>query len=58
MIWVLTIPVALVAAYAVLCLLIGADMRSDGSAPYWILLLASAAILYVAWFHPISITFT
>lgn len=58
MIWLITIPLALVAAYSVLCLMINTGTDSGRSAPYWVLLTASAAILYVAWYHPISITFT
>ncbi len=57
MIWLLTIPVGVVAAYAVLCLLIDTGKGSSSCIPYWLLLLASTAILYVAWCHPVRISF-
>jgi hypothetical protein len=58
MIWLVTIPSAIIAAYSTLCILINRDMRSGGGAVYWVLLAASATVIYVAWFHPVGITIT
>lgn len=58
MIWLVTIPSAVIAAYSILCILINRDMRSGGGAVYWVLLTASTTLIYVAWFHPIRITIT
>ncbi len=57
MIWLLSIILALVCGYSILCLLIGREMKSGGDLPYWPLLNASIAIFSVSWFHPIRITF-
>lgn len=57
MIWLLTVPLGFVAAYALLCLLIDTGKGSASRMPYLVLLIVSAGILYVAWFHPITITF-
>lgn len=57
MIWLLSIILALVCGYSVLCLIIGRDRKSGGDLPYWLLLITSIAILSAAWFHPIRITF-
>jgi len=56
-IWLLTVPLAVVAAYALLCLLIDTGKGSESRMPYLVLLIVSAGILYVAWFHPVRITF-
>jgi hypothetical protein len=56
-IWALTVPLVVVAAYALLCLLIDTGKGSASRMPYLLLLLASAGILYVAWFHPVHIGF-
>ena len=45
------------AAYALLCLLIDTGKGSESRMPYLVLLIVSAGILYVAWFHPVRITF-
>lgn len=58
MIWMLTIPLAVIMAYSVLCLMINRDMGSGQSTAYWMLLAASVVILYVAWFHPVRIVLT
>ena len=55
MIWLITIPLVLIAAYSVLCLAINAG-TGGRSAPYWLMLAASAVGLYLAWFHPVRIT--
>ena len=58
MIWLITIPLIVVAAYALLCLMIDTGKGSASRMPYLMLLLVSAGILYVAWFHPVTVTFT
>jgi hypothetical protein len=55
MAWLITVPAILVAAYAVLCLLIGRDLGEGGNLPYWLLLAGCVVIVYVAWFHPVRI---
>ena len=57
MIWLITIPLALVAAYAILCLVLNAVTGSGEGKPYWVLLTVSVAIVYIAWFHPVRIAF-
>lgn len=57
MIWLLTIPLALIALYALLNLMIDTGKGSSSRIPYLILLVVSTAVVYVAWFHPIRITF-
>lgn len=58
MIWLIMVPLALAAAYAVLCLVIDTGTGSSSKIPYWVILLASTAVLYVAWFHPVRVTFS
>jgi len=58
MIWLITIPLVVVAVYALLCLAIDTGKGSASRIPYLMLLLVSAGILYVAWFHPITVAFS
>jgi len=58
MIWLITIPLIVVAAYALLCLMIDTGKGSASRIPYLMLLLVSAGILYVVWFHPITVAFS
>lgn len=57
MIWLLTAAFGLVAAYTILCLMIGSKTGGSSQAPYWVLLLVSVTVLWVAWYHPMHITF-
>jgi len=58
MIWLITIPLVVVAVYALFCLAIDTGKGSASRIPYLMLLLVSAGILYVAWFHPITVAFS